>query len=172
MLKLDPNIAFRILADVKPGSLIRLGRWIGFCGTHPRDPAGTHFMVFHDAETGTFKYRVTPVSVWDFGEDLVIRPNLESTSDDVLPSEATTELFLDQGSKPAITVHLESGDSRFFDLNAGTTGQVPRGQTLTAFKEWTVGVQTLAGDYLPLLVIGTRFGAMFDHDGPTEPEQT
>jgi hypothetical protein len=172
MITLDPPMAVRLLSEVKPGSLVELGGARGFCAFNPSDPSKTRIMVMYDAKRGAFRYSMTPVTVLDFGADLIINPNLKSVLEDLLPSgEATTELLL-LGDSPKIVLRIDVGDSaRLLDLKTGQLEPLPRGATMTAFKQWTVCIDTKAGRLLPLLDVGPRFVTAIEDDGPTEPDE-
>jgi hypothetical protein len=153
MTTLDPHITVRPLAEVTPGSLVQVGIARGFCAFNPHSPGQTRVTVMYDAERGSFEYRYTPVGVLDFGAALLVVPNLKSLVQIDPSSEATTDLLI-VGDSPKIVFHVEDGGgSRQLDLKTGTIEPLTRA-VVAAFREWTIGVQTVLGGFLPLLDIG------------------
>jgi hypothetical protein len=170
MITLDPAIVVRTLDEVTPGSLVQFGGARGFCAFNPRSPGQTRVTVMYDAERASFEYRFTPVGVLDFGADLIVVPNLKSLMEIDPSAEASTELLL-VGDSPKIVFHVEDGGgSRQLDLKTGTIEPLIHA-VVAAFREWTVGVNTAVGGFLPLIDIGAPFGVAAEDVGPLEPDE-
>jgi hypothetical protein len=167
MTTLDPPVAVRPLAEVTPGSLVQVGTARGFCARHP--PTDTRSAVIYYPERNAFRYNLAQAPVLDFGLGLVIVPNLKSLDENTLPSAGTTELFL-LADSPKIVFAMAGGPEgpHQLDLKTGNIEAVRRQGTVHAFREWTVGVKTTDGDFVPLLEVGPRYR---DDDGPTEPDE-
>jgi hypothetical protein len=170
MTTLDPAMLVHPIADVTPGSFMEARGRRGFCARHPS--TGALSMVIYDGEQGVFRYNLVLTPALDFGADLIIVPDLKSHDDSALPSEATTELFL-VGNSPKIVFVMRDGSSGPFqlDLKTGAIEPLSRGTEFNAFREWTVGVNTVVGGFLPLLDVRPRMGAAFDDIGPLEPDE-
>jgi hypothetical protein len=174
LIKLDPKLAVHSLSEVKPGSLVWHSETMGFCCIHPSDPQKTHFMVGYLPELGIFRLlNPGPVSVIDFGNDLIIVPKIQSIAQNIsVGVDATTELFFHGGSHKIVVQVPNSVVIRFLDVNAGTTGSDGQGESLTAFREWTLGVSTTVGGFLPLMLVGPRGpSAPFSEDAPVAPDE-
>jgi hypothetical protein len=170
MTRLDPRIAVRPISHVAPGSLVQLGGMRGFCARSSRDPNETRSMVMYDPERASFLHRVTPAAVIDFGVDWIIVPNLRSVVEDLLPSsDASGELWL-LGDSPSLVFRAGDNGPRLLDLKTGTIEPLQRGAGTTAFRTWTVGVNTAAAGYVTLLEVGPRPSLPFEPDEePPEP---
>jgi len=174
MLTLDPPVQVRLLSEVTPGSLVQLRGARGFCAVSSRDPSETRVMVMYDSERGSFEHRQTPFEVLDFGANLLIVPNLKSLVENLDPSsEATTELML-LGDLPKLVFRVNAAglrDSglRLLDLKTGAIESLPRATRMSAFREWTVGLNTLSAAVLPLLDVGPSSGSNLEDTGRLEP---
>jgi hypothetical protein len=121
-------------------------------------------MVMYDPERASFLHRVEPATVIDFGVDWIIVPNLSSAAENLLPSsEASSELWL-LGDSPSIVFRSGENGPRLFDLKTGTMEPLQRGAGMTAFRSWTVGVNTAAAGFMTLLQIGPHLNLPFEPD--------
>jgi hypothetical protein len=171
MLTLDPPVQVRLLSLVTPGSLVQFGSARGFCAVSSRDPNKTRVMIMYDAGRGSFEHRQTPFEVLDFGADLFIAPNLKSLVGNLdATSEATTELML-LGDLPKLVFRVEATgprDSglRLLDLKTGAIESLPRTNSrMSAFREWTVRLNTVSAGVLPLLDVGPSSGSAGEDTG-------
>ena len=155
MTTLDPSLRVRPIAEVTPGSFIKGRGRREFCARHPS--TDTRSMVIYDPERAVFMYNLVQQLALDFGDDLIIVPNLKSHDDSALPSEATTELFL-IGDSPKIVFVMAGGANGLFqlDLKTGAIEPLSRSAEFNAFREWTVGVNTVVDGCLPLLAVRPR----------------
>ncbi|HTV96410.1 MAG TPA: hypothetical protein VME42_10400 [Steroidobacteraceae bacterium] len=127
-----------------------------------RDPRKTRVMVMYDAVRGSFEHRQTPFEVLDFGADLLIAPNLESLVENLdAASEATVELML-LGDLPKLVFRVEAtgprdSGMRLLDLKTGAIESLPRANSrMSAFRQWTVRLDTVSAGILPLLEVGAQ----------------
>lgn len=167
MNTLDPPIAVRPLSDVAPGSLVQLaGGERGFCTADPRN-ASNKFVVRYRRERSEFRYALVMDSVLDFGNGLIIAPDIASLVGNLLPgSEGTSQLLLTDDA-PRIVFRMGDGDETPHLLNLKTTGieSLRQAAGVIAFRRWSVGVNTTTSGYLQLLEVH----AADADDGPTEP---
>ncbi len=121
-------------------------------------------MVMYDTESASFLHRVSPAAVLDFGVDWIIVPNLKSVAENHSPSaEASGELWL-LGDSPSIVFRDSDNGPRLLDLKTGTIEPLQRGAGMTAFRSWTVGVNTATAGFMPLLEVGPRLSLPFEPD--------
>jgi hypothetical protein len=76
------------------------------------------------------------------------------------------------GDAPKLVLRVDDGGgARLLDLKTGEIEALPRGSGITAFREWTVGVNTAVGGFLPLIDVGAPFGAAVEDAGPLAPDE-
>jgi len=171
MIAIDPPMAVRLLAEVEPGSIVQLSGSRGFCAFSKADPQQTRVMVSYNEKAGRFELRATLVQVLDFGPDLIAVPDADSLAEGVLlNSELTDELLLLDDS-PKILLRLPDGGARLLDLKSGTIESLQCSIPIGVFREWSVGVKTKVGDFLPLINIGPRPLVDVDVADIVEPDQ-
>jgi hypothetical protein len=172
---INPPISVGYLAELPPGLLIQVGNLRGLtCSTPSRSGAVNVVSVLYDPTRGAFQYQPTidlPILV--LGQELIITPELDSLDQRLSPLTATTELFIDGSTAKIVFKVDERGGSGMRCLNLQSSaieGTLPSG-VATAFKIWSISVAIASGEYLPLMTISSRMGAMFDNQGPLEPDE-
>ena len=169
---LDPIIAVRSPAEVALGSPVQLsGGERGFCTADPRNPSNK-FVVRYRRDRSEFRYALVMDSVLDFGNNLIIAPDIASLVEDLLPGPDGTSQLLLTDDAPRLVFRMGDGDETPHLLNLKTGGieSLRRAAGVIAFKRWRVGVTAVDGGFLALLEVHARAVGAGADDGPTEPE--
>jgi len=171
MITSEPAVSVSPLSAVTPGSLVLYEGEFGFVTFNSEHP-DAHTFVLHKPATQTFVYtplNADAVQVFNFGQNLVLQPNLLSVQEGQLLNRDTGSALFIVGSDHHIIAQVGNGDYRWVRLATGAM-LVNRAATLTpVIREWSIGVRDASGRYIALIEASSRIAAALNQ-GPIGPD--
>jgi hypothetical protein len=154
MIHFDPPKSIKSLADVEPGSLVRLGeqgQHLGFCMVSSGDPNLRRSVVTYDQQAHRFYYQhLDSPTVVDYGNTIIVRPDAGSFSPE-LAAQADGTLYTLEGV-PHLVVAVGNA-IRFLNLSTGQLQSRQSWPMMGGYRSWIAGVRGLDGRFIEVLSI-------------------